>query len=143
MKTSDGIFGKYYGLPRIFYAPILGMLVNKAYCPQRCCNNDCVYPFVCEHICPLEMSPPTSHTCNLKPQQIWHDMAWPLVAFVETILIPSYLLPSTITSSKIKIVQDTTSHTCIHPHWTCFRQKSFKFSHWHICDQKYYCPYRH
>lgn len=26
----DGKFGKYYGLPSIFYAPILGMLVNKA-----------------------------------------------------------------------------------------------------------------
>jgi hypothetical protein len=26
----DGKFGKYYGLPSILYAPILGMLVNKA-----------------------------------------------------------------------------------------------------------------
>jgi hypothetical protein len=26
----DGKFGKYYGLPNIFFAPILSMLINKA-----------------------------------------------------------------------------------------------------------------
>jgi hypothetical protein len=134
----DGKFGKCYGLPNIFYAPILGMLINTAIAHRDVVIMIVFTQFVNKFA--LSKCHLLHHRCNSKPKQIWHDMAWPLVAFVETILIAFYLLPSTITSSKIKIVQDTTSHTCIHPHWTCFRQKFFKLSHWHICDQEYYCP---